>query len=279
MPQLRVPSGLASIRGLGSKRTMPHLTPGGSRLAQGGGLNPVSEIYAADRPKLYNPRARAVLEAVSRTPMANREMFAMPGSTARFPYAEGGPAPEETEPELQEQASPEDDEARQVVLEAMAALEGQSEDAEGALADFIDLFGAQALADLQQMVEAKHQKQTQTEEEEDEEAPEQPEDEEAEGEEAPEELAQAGGGLLEGDGTGQSDEIEGVTPSGRPVLLSDGEYVIDAPTVSALGDGSTAAGARRLDDFRKQVRANAWGHDKQAKPMKKGSGGVVVRLR
>ena len=93
------------------------------------------------------------------------------------------------------------------------------------------------------------------------------------------ELAQAGGGLLHGRGTGQSDEIEGTTPSGRPVLLSDGEYVIDAPTVAALGDGSTKAGARRLDDMRKQIRKSAYGHDKQAKPMRKGGTMVVLRLK
>ncbi|HEY6290358.1 MAG TPA: hypothetical protein VI455_02200, partial [Terriglobia bacterium] len=91
-------------------------------------------------------------------------------------------------------------------------------------------------------------------------------------------LTQAGGGLLEGDGTGQSDEIEGTTPSGRPVLLSDGEYVMDAPTVSALGDGSTSAGARRLDALRKQIRQDAWGHEKQAKPMKKGGRALVLRI-
>jgi len=85
-----------------------------------------------------------------------------------------------------------------------------------------------------------------------------------------------GGGLLRGPGTGQSDEIEGTTPSGRPVLLSDGEYVIDAPTVAALGDGSTDAGARRLDALRKQIRQSTYGSDKQAKPMAKGKGGALV---
>jgi hypothetical protein len=83
---------------------------------------------------------------------------------------------------------------------------------------------------------------------------------------------------LEGPGTGQSDEIEGATPSGRPVLLSDGEYVIDAPTVAALGDGSTSAGARRLDELRRQIRRDAYGHEKQAKPMSKGGKALMLRL-
>jgi len=51
---------------------------------------------------------------------------------------------------------------------------------------------------------------------------------------------------VDGVGTGRSDEI--------PALLSDGEYVIDAETVAMLGDGSSKAGAKRLDDFRVKVR-------------------------
>ena len=51
---------------------------------------------------------------------------------------------------------------------------------------------------------------------------------------------------VKGAGTGRSDEI--------PALLSDGEYVIDAETVAMLGDGSSEAGAKRLDDFRIKIR-------------------------
>jgi len=51
---------------------------------------------------------------------------------------------------------------------------------------------------------------------------------------------------VQGAGTGRSDEI--------PAMLSDGEYVFDAETVAMLGDGSSKAGAKRLDDFRVQIR-------------------------
>lgn len=200
----------------------------------------------------------------------------------------------------EDQQSEGDGDERQVVLEAMAALEGQAEDPEEALAHFIDTFGPRALKDLQMMVETKHRQTEPAQDEEDEsegeEGPAGGEEEEEDGPEdvesddmgsmpqhagsgSPDELAAAGGGLLDGPGTGQSDEIEATTPSGRPVLLSDGEYVIDAPTVAALGDGSTNAGARRLDALRKQIRQGAYGHDKQAKPMRKGgSAGIVLRL-
>jgi hypothetical protein len=86
------------------------------------------------------------------------------------------------------------------------------------------------------------------------------------------------GGLLRGPGSGQDDQIEASTPTGRKVLLSDGEYVIDAPTVAALGDGSTDAGARRLDKFREQIRHQAYGNTQQAKPMRKGGRAILEVL-
>ena len=52
--------------------------------------------------------------------------------------------------------------------------------------------------------------------------------------------------LARGAGTGRSDEI--------PARLSDGEYVMDAETVAMIGDGSTDAGAKRLDKMRSDVR-------------------------
>jgi hypothetical protein len=51
---------------------------------------------------------------------------------------------------------------------------------------------------------------------------------------------------VNGPGTGRSDEI--------PAVLSDGEYVIDAETVALLGDGSSKAGAKKLDELRVKVR-------------------------
>lgn len=62
-------------------------------------------------------------------------------------------------------------------------------------------------------------------------------------------VAAARGGPLSravtGPGTGRSDSI--------PAKLSDGEYVIDATTVSLLGDGSSKAGAAKLDQMRKKI--------------------------
>jgi hypothetical protein len=49
-----------------------------------------------------------------------------------------------------------------------------------------------------------------------------------------------------GPGSGRDDKI--------PALLSDGEYVIDAETLALLGDGSTKEGAKRMDEFRANIR-------------------------
>ena len=68
-------------------------------------------------------------------------------------------------------------------------------------------------------------------------------------EESPPIKAAMGGPLsryIGGPGTGRSDSID--------AKLSDGEYVIDAETVALLGDGSSKAGAKRLDQFRANIR-------------------------
>jgi hypothetical protein len=69
----------------------------------------------------------------------------------------------------------------------------------------------------------------------------------------PQPVAKARGGALsqiaylaKGAGTGRDDTIN--------ARLSDGEYVIDAETVALLGDGSTEAGAKRLDQMRSEIR-------------------------
>jgi hypothetical protein len=274
--------GLRSSSGLGSLRhTMPHLQKmTATRLQGGGSLNPVGEAYAASRPNLYNPdpmhRRILALEQQLAGSMGNTSAMRQLGAGFQLPYADGGVAPDEAPHndfeellEPGENLSPHDEQAKQVVTEALLALEGQHPDPKEALDHFIDTFGPQALGDLQRLLEQQHAGQDETEEQ----------DEEGGQPTGPDpDLQAAGGGFLHGPGSGQSDEIEGATPTGRPVLLSDGEYVIDAPTVAALGDGSSDAGARRLDQLRRQIRKDAYGHEKQAKPMKKGGSALVIRL-
>jgi len=67
----------------------------------------------------------------------------------------------------------------------------------------------------------------------------------------PNTVAAAQGRYVRGGGTGTSDSI--------PARLSDGEYVIDAQTVSMLGDGSSDAGAKKLDQMREEIRKQKGG--------------------
>lgn len=52
--------------------------------------------------------------------------------------------------------------------------------------------------------------------------------------------------LVEGPGDGRSDDI--------PAMLSDGEYVVDAESLALLGNGSRTAGAKKMDEFRINLR-------------------------
>jgi hypothetical protein len=70
--------------------------------------------------------------------------------------------------------------------------------------------------------------------------------------------AQAGytlGGRIHGPGDGRSDSVPALVDGQGMAQLSRDEYVIPADVVSALGRGSSAAGAKKLDMAMEQVRA------------------------
>lgn len=62
-------------------------------------------------------------------------------------------------------------------------------------------------------------------------------------------------GLLKGRGDGVSDSIPAMIGRDQPARLARGEYVVDARTVAELGNGSTDAGAERLDEMRQRVHS------------------------
>lgn len=72
----------------------------------------------------------------------------------------------------------------------------------------------------------------------------------------------AHGRRVQGPGTGLDDSI--------PARLSVGEYVIPADVVSMMGDGSTEAGGKKLDQLLTMVRMQKTGTKKQAKPLRMG---------
>ena len=75
-------------------------------------------------------------------------------------------------------------------------------------------------------------------------------------------------GQVVGNGDGQSDEVAFRVDGGQVdgAMLSRDEYVLAADVVSAIGNGSSDAGAAKLDQFMKGVRQDAYGTTKQMQP-------------
>ena len=70
----------------------------------------------------------------------------------------------------------------------------------------------------------------------------------------------------EGDGMSDNVSFEVVgDPQIKQAMLSPDEYVMDAFTVAALGNGSSDAGAEKLDDFRLALREKVYGKEAQPK--------------
>ena len=77
-------------------------------------------------------------------------------------------------------------------------------------------------------------------------------------------------GMVRGsdNGDGMSDDLLFEVKGGGEIdkaALSKDEYIIDAFTVAALGNGSSDAGAKILDEFREEIRRKAYGNKKQPK--------------
>lgn len=85
----------------------------------------------------------------------------------------------------------------------------------------------------------------------------------------------ARGGYVPGKSGGMDDDVPAIIDGKQPARLSSGEFVFDAATVAALGDGNNAAGAKKLDGLRKAIRQKAYGHERQ--PPKNYSVGDLVR--
>jgi hypothetical protein len=127
--------------------------------------------------------------------------------------------------------------AQQLVLEAAKVIRGVSDaDPRTVLGQFVSTFGQEALQDLIQRAES--------------------------GEMDP--LLQGGERMIEGAGDGMSDEVPGTIDGQQEVRLSDGEFVIPADVVSGLGNGSSDAGARQLEEMMARIRAARTGTTEQA---------------
>jgi hypothetical protein len=134
-----------------------------------------------------------------------------------------------------EMGGPEPNE-REIISAAIAAIQGQHPQPELALGAFLEQYGEDALRDLVDRVQSGEMGQTAAESE----------------------------GQLSGPGDGMNDMIPATIEGQQDVLLSDGEYVVPADVVSHLGNGSTDAGAKALDEMAERVREERTGRSEQA---------------
>jgi len=151
---------------------------------------------------------------------------------------EGGMA-EIMSPEVED--SPE---LKQIIVRAARALQGATKEPEKDINRFVERFGMQALNDLRQRVASGELN-----------------------------FGEDGGvrGMISGEGDGMSDSIEAEiveevgepSGSGRPLQVANNEYVVAADVVSDIGNGSSEAGAAKLDRLMKEVRLARHGTTKQ----------------
>lgn len=73
---------------------------------------------------------------------------------------------------------------------------------------------------------------------------------------------------LKGKTDGMADEVPAAINGNEPAALSDGEFVIPADAVAALGNGNSDAGAQVLYDMMDRVRQSAHGSKKQMNRIK-----------
>jgi hypothetical protein len=79
------------------------------------------------------------------------------------------------------------------------------------------------------------------------------------------------GGRITGAGGGLDDLIPGTIEGRQRVRLADGEFVLPAHIVSAIGDGSTDQGVRRLHEMMDSIYKQKYKSEGLPKRLKKGT--------
>ncbi len=115
---------------------------------------------------------------------------------------------------------------KELISAAVEAIKGTSENPEVILGQFLAKFGEDALRDLVDKVQSGQF----------------------------DENTGEGDGMVKGMGDGMDDMIPASLEGEQDVLLSDGEFVIPADVVSGLGNGSSDAGADKLENMMDRVR-------------------------
>ena len=126
---------------------------------------------------------------------------------------------------------------KSVISAAVEAIKGGLDEptAAVALATFVQKYGKDSLRDLVDRVQSGELDQT----------------------------AAASTGKLAGPGDGMNDRIPATIGGQQDVLLSDGEFIVPADVVSGLGNGSSDAGSKQLEQFITRVRKERTGKTEQ----------------
>jgi hypothetical protein len=147
-------------------------------------------------------------------------------------FAKGGDMPEE-------QMDMPDVNEKDIIVNAVNALKGNmsEEQASIALAMFVNEYGEEALKDLVTDVRDGEY----------------------------DNITGKMDGQVQGGGDGMSDSVPATIDGKQDLLASKDEYMVDAPTVAMIGNGSSDAGAKKLDKMREEVRKAATGSTMQPK--------------
>tara|TARA_R110000751_G_scaffold93190_1_gene182018 strand:- start:178 stop:2400 length:2223 start_codon:yes stop_codon:yes gene_type:complete len=190
---------------------------------------------AMDSPYLSDFNPRTIADFSNFRPKFRGSMGMQEGGVAELPDQE----------QMMNQPSADDAQFGQLIEQTALALLGQvsQEEAEIIINRFIDEFGQEAFQMLREQVLQGVVPNAQTQ------------------------------GLIEGEGGGMDDEVQGMIGDQQRVAVSPGEFIVPADVVSGLGDGDTGAGADELDDMMDRVRVERTGTQQQ--PPRLSAGGLL----
>jgi hypothetical protein len=123
-----------------------------------------------------------------------------------------------------------------IVEMTVAAIRGEIENADQIISRFVEMYGPEVFSQLRERVLQDIVPGAQTD------------------------------GMIEGEGGGQDDLVEGMIGTQRPVAVSPGEYIIPADVVSLAGGGYSGDGASFFDGLVDDIRQKTMGTTKQVRP-------------
>ena len=175
-----------------------------------------SQLDDGDIPEAAAPnRVQKIMPAGYRGGIDPEFRFFNEGGIASLPYQEGG--------DMDMSEAPND---KELISDAVDAIQGRSETPEIVLGRFMARYGEEALRDLVERVQSGEFGMN----------------------------AEVTEGKVNGVGDGMDDMIPATLEGEQDVVLSDGEFIVPADVVSGLGNGSTDAGSKALYEMMDRVR-------------------------